>query len=160
MILRDDGGRRRSEMGFVARKIERHELDKLLDLYGHLHDEEVPARDRLDKAWEIITGHGRFFTCFAVEADGRFVSSCCVAIIPNLTRGARPFAVIENVITRPESRRKGFGRMVVGKAIEHARGENCYKVMLLSGVAREDAHRFYVKLGFSPDSKKGFVLNA
>ena len=41
--------------------------------------------------------------------------------------------------------------------IEIAWQEGCYKVMLLSGSVRTDAHRFYESIGFEGDSKKGFV---
>lgn len=44
------------------------------------------------------------------------------------------------------------------KAIEFAKEMGCYKVMLLSGSHRTEAHGFYESLGFSGTRKKGFVM--
>ena len=36
----------------------------------------------------------------------------------------------------------------------------CYKVMLMSGVGREEIHGFYEALGFDKKSKQAFVIAA
>jgi GNAT superfamily N-acetyltransferase len=61
------------------------------------------------------------------EEDGRLLSTCNIAIVPNLTRSARPYAVIENVVTRSGARRRGLGRACIMKAIEFAKENGCYK---------------------------------
>jgi GNAT superfamily N-acetyltransferase len=76
----------------------------------------------------------------------------------NLTRQQRPYAVIENVITHQDYRKKGYGTLVMEKAVDYAKRENCYKIMLLSSSSRKDAHQFYERLGFDGSSKKGFQL--
>jgi|GEM_PF-1943875 len=53
---------------------------------------------------------------------------------------------------------RNLGRACIMKAIEFARENGCYKVMLLSGAERTEAHRFYESLGFSGTGKKGFVM--
>jgi hypothetical protein len=42
-------------------------------------------------------------------------------------------------------------------AVDFAKNQNCYKVMLLSNAQRKDAHKFYETLGFSSDDKIGYV---
>jgi Predicted acetyltransferase len=136
----------------------RGDLPGLLSLYAQLNPEKEPLETEKALAiWDETerAGISRHF----VAADGdRIVSSCTVSVIPNLTRGGQPYAVIENVVTDAEQRRKGIGRLVVGEAIAFAREKNCFKVMLLSGCGRTGAHRFYESLGFSGDSKRGFEL--
>jgi GNAT superfamily N-acetyltransferase len=43
-------------------------------------------------------------------------------------------------------------------AIDRARRLGCYRVQLTSNAVREDAHRFYARLGFTP-SHVGFKLD-
>jgi GNAT superfamily N-acetyltransferase len=43
-------------------------------------------------------------------------------------------------------------------AIEYAREEECYKVVLQSGIKRTAAHKFYETIGFSGETKRAFEL--
>lgn len=79
-------------------------------------------------------------------------------IIPNLTRGGKSIGFIENVITDTEYRRKGIGKTVVKNAIEHAKAQNCYKIILQSGNKRTDAHKFYESIGFDGGTKRAFEI--
>lgn len=67
------------------------------------------------------------------EEDGKIVSSCVCIIIPNLTRNQRPYALIENVVTDKDYRKKGLATACLNYAKEIAIKENCYKLMLLIG---------------------------
>lgn len=72
------------------------------------------------------------------EADGVLVGSCFLAMIPNLTRGARPYGLIENVVTHAGYRKQGIGTGLLRRALKIAWGQDCYKVMLLIGLKREE----------------------
>lgn len=52
---------------------------------------------------------------------------------------------------------KGRGEALVTHAVELARVAGCYKVTLTSNKGREDAHRFYRRLGFNA-TNEGFRL--
>lgn len=147
-------------MAEIARLIRYDELDKLLELYEVLHPEDpsVRADPSLKPLWdEIYANPGLFY--IVVEADGEIVSSCTLAVVKNLTRGLRPYGVVENVITRPDQRKKGYATMALHKAIEIARGQGCYKVMLLSGARDEATLRFYEHAGFARGVKTGFIVD-
>ena len=92
------------------------------------------------------------------EDNGKIIGSCYLVIIPNITNNCRSIGFIENVITDENYRGKGIGKNIIRKAIELSKNENCYKVILQSGMKRESAHTFYEKLGFDGESKKAFDL--
>lgn len=142
----------------VIRRIKENDLEKLLLLYRHLHEDDTPAsKDDLEKVWKEIFENDSIIY-FVIELDGLLVSSCNLTIIPNLTRGGRPFGLIENVVTHSDYRNKGLGKSIMETAIDFAKSKNCYKVMLLSAAVREEAHEFYEKLGFSSQDKVGYAM--
>jgi GNAT superfamily N-acetyltransferase len=80
-----------------------------------------------------------------------------LAIIPNLANGARPFGIIEHVVTLSSERRRGYARLVLEHALDLAWARSCYKVLLLSGAKRTEAHELYESVGFAGDVARGFV---
>lgn len=142
-----------------VRLIESHELPNLLQLYKHLHeqDPELDHNDQLVKLWDEIM-RDDYINILVVELDGELVATCVLNILKNLTRNARPYALIENVVTHKDYRRKGLGRKLLNTAIEISQQRNCYKMMLLTGQPGEEVHRFYQSLGFRKDVKTGYNL--
>jgi GNAT superfamily N-acetyltransferase len=143
---------------FYVRSIGREELSQLLELYKHLHEHDVPLQmdHGLEVAWDEILDNPRLHYLVG-EIDGKLVSSCTLAIIPNLTRGARPYGLIENVVTRREYRGQGFGTRILQHALQVAWDSDCYKVMLLTGRKDEATLRFYEQAGFQRGVKTGFI---
>jgi GNAT superfamily N-acetyltransferase len=128
-------------------------------LYKHLNpaDPDLKGTDYINKLWEeIFSDPNRYY--IVVEEDGRLVSSCTLIIINNLTRSGRPFGLIENVVTNKEYRKKGYGTAILHKAVEIAKENNCYKVVLLTGRKEESVLRFYERAGFEKGIKTGFIM--
>jgi len=86
---------------------------------------------------------------------GAIATTCTLIVIPNLTRGGAPYALIENVVTDPGYRKRGFGRAILAEALSLAWRHGCYKVMLLTGSRDPATLRFYGEAGFE-QSKAGF----
>ncbi len=146
-------------MAASARLIRYDELDKLMELYRELHPEEPEVESKaLRRQWNDICSDGSLFYV-VVDEDGKLVASCTLAVVKNLTRGLRPYGVIENVITRRDKRRRGYGTMALRMAVEIARQRGCYKVMLLSGAKDEGTLRFYENAGFERGVKTGFIVS-
>lgn len=144
-------------MGEIIRYIQKHELRELLDLYQHLNkdDQTIAENAELKSLWtEILEDKGQHY--LVTEVDGKLVSSCIIIVIKNLTRSAKPYALIENVVTHPDYRNKGIGTRLLKRAQEIAKEKGCYKVMLLTG--RKNAIPFYENLGFERGSKTGFII--
>ncbi|MBO7158426.1 MAG: GNAT family N-acetyltransferase, partial [Clostridia bacterium] len=91
------------------------------------------------------------------EAEGKIVSSCVCVVIPNLTRGVRPYAFVENVVTHKEFRGKGYATECLQYAKEIALRANCYKMMLLTGSKEASTLDFYRRAGYNSTDKTAFV---
>lgn len=146
-------------MNTSSRHLGPGDLDALLSLYAHLHKQDAPlAAERAKAVWKDICADANAYVT-GVESAGRLVAACSINIVSNLTRGGRPYAVIENVVTHASHRRQSFGRQAMNAAFDVARAHDCYKVMLMSAGARSSAHDFYESLGFDRSAKQAFVLS-
>lgn len=96
-------------------------------------------------------------TVFVAEHGGMLAATCTLVVIPNLTRGGRPYGLVENVVTDAGHRKAGLGRAVIAAALEQAWEAGCYKVMLLTGSKNPATLRFYAGIGFIQD-KTGFQI--
>lgn len=133
------------------------DFDDLLKLYMQLHDNPFPEKDgRVTAVWNQIMSD-RNHHIIVAEENGRLVSSCVCVIIPNLTRGQRPYAFIKNVITDQDFRGKGLATACLQFAKEIAKRENCYKMMLLTGSKQESTLRFYEQAGYNRNDKTAFI---
>jgi pimeloyl-ACP methyl ester carboxylesterase/GNAT superfamily N-acetyltransferase len=142
--------------GALVRTAGHSDLPGMLELYRHLHPDEPPIGPAAAAArWQVLLGSG-LTTAFVAEEGGRLASSCTLAIIPNLTRGGRPYGVVENVVTHADHRRRGLGQRVLRAALDAAWAAGCYKVMLATGSTREATLRFYETAGFTRGGKTFF----
>jgi GNAT superfamily N-acetyltransferase len=134
------------------------DLEQLLALYQQLNTSDpLISPEQIISVWSEFSA-SRCCTCFVAEVDKTIVASSVITIIPNFTRGGRPYGVIENVITHCNYRKQGIGTALMNHLINFAKEKNCYKVMLQSGIVRKDAHIFYEKAGFDGNSKRAFEL--
>ncbi len=141
----------------MIREITGNDLDGLLALYTQLHDNPIPEKTaELSALWENILADENHHIIVA-EEDGKIVSSCVCVIIPNLTHGQRPYAFVENVVTDKAYRKRGLATACLDYAKEIAEGENCYKLMLLTGSKEESTLNFYRRAGYNSNDKTAFI---
>jgi GNAT superfamily N-acetyltransferase len=77
-------------------------------------------------------------------------------LLPNLSHGGQPFAIVENVGVDAALRGGGYGRRLMEHARKQATAAGCYKISLTSHRNRAPAHAFYERIGFT-NSHKGFT---
>ena len=141
----------------MVREAQQSELGELLELYLDLHENIVPPIDeRALSVWQKIMDDENHHIIVNIQGR-RIVSSCVCVIIPNLTRGIRPYAFIENVVTREDHRGRGFATECLDFAREIAKRENCYKMMLLTGSKSESTLDFYKRAGYNCTDKTAFI---
>jgi N-acetylglutamate synthase-like GNAT family acetyltransferase len=137
------------------RQAVRGDIPGLLDLYRYLipGDERASDADASDVFDRFLAYTGS--AIFLGGAAGLLVASCTPVVVPNLTRAASPYGLIENVVTHCDHRQRGFGRQILNAASEAAWAAGCYKVMLLTGSKKAETLNFYLSAGFE-QSKTGF----
>ncbi|MEW1586495.1 GNAT family N-acetyltransferase [Micromonospora vinacea] len=82
------------------------------------------------------------------EQAGELVGCLQVTYIPGLGRHGSERSLIESVRVRSDRRGQGLGRDLMTWVVDQARQRGCALVQLTTDKTREDAHRFYLGLGF------------
>ena len=135
------------------------DVPSLLELYTQLDETNIglPVEKSVE-LWREEIAANKNIKYFGAVDGGKVVATCYCVIIPNLTNHNQPICFIENVVTDNAYRKQGLGRKVIEKAVETAKANHCYKVILQSGLKRKEAHQFYEKMGFNGESKKAFDM--
>jgi GNAT superfamily N-acetyltransferase len=133
------------------------DLHALLDLYRHLDAEDVrcPSDEAIAILERFLLYPGSAILIGCIR--GKLVASCTVVVIPNLTRGGKPYALIENVVTDVDYRDRGYGKGILNVATEQAWRAGCYKAMLMTGSKKPSTIAFYEAAGFE-QTKTGFQI--
>jgi GNAT superfamily N-acetyltransferase len=144
-------------MHFSIRAAQASDQPALCELYRELNPADPPwpsEATAAEQLRDVLRQAGT--TILVAELDGVCVSTCMLVICANFSRGGRPFALIENVVTLRDYRRCGYGRSVVRHAIELARQHGCYRVSLMTGSRREETLRCYEGVGLKRGVKTAF----
>ncbi len=82
------------------------------------------------------------------ELDGRIVASLQLTFIPGIAHQGAWRAQVEAVRVAQDLRGRGVGEAMMRHVIALARERGCDRVQLTTNKARDDAQRFYRRLGF------------
>ena len=141
----------------IFRDAKDSDFSAIMRLYRQLQPHDSILTNGEDRAvYDEIINDDRL-RLFVLEEDDEVKATCYLNIIPNITRSAKPYAIIENVVTDEACRGNGFGKKIIGNALEFAWSRGCYKVMLQTGSHRQSTREFYSACGFSGDDKHAFV---
>jgi GNAT superfamily N-acetyltransferase len=139
------------------RAVEQADLPALLELYRDLNPDDPPlALPDATSIWQQISNYSGI-AIFAGVLERALVTSCTLVVVPNLTRGGLPYALIENVVTSASHRKQGHGAAVLKHAFAEAWKRGCYKIMLLTGSKNPATLKFYSGVGFE-QNKTGFQI--
>jgi ribosomal protein S18 acetylase RimI-like enzyme len=142
----------------IIRRATEHDLPEILNLYRHLHPHEAQLEPATaERVWSNLLTLS-FMSVIVAQAAEQLLSSCTLAVVPNLSRGGRSYGVIENVVTHADHRKLGLGRRVLAHALDIASQADCYKVHLATGSKREATLRFYEEAGFERGGKTYFEV--
>ncbi|MET7372094.1 GNAT family N-acetyltransferase [Micromonospora arida] len=116
------------------------------DVLGKARD-FTEVDEAYERAFADITADPRNALIVA-EQGGDLVGCLQITYIPGLGRHGAERSLIESVRVRSDRRGEGLGRQLMTWAIDQARERGCALVQLTTDKTREDAHRFYLGLGF------------
>ena len=143
-----------------SREIKDSELDLLLEFYQlHLFDvkdEPLASQDIVKQIWNTIQTNENF-AALGVFDKNILMASCSITIVPNLTRGCRPYALIENIATHRQYRREGYGKANLLYAADYAKERGCYKAMFMTGHLNTKVEKFSKASGFDAGEKKAYI---
>ena len=115
-----------------------------------------PLPPAYEAAFLAIQGSPHF-SVWVADEGGEVVGTFQFSAMPNLSNVGRPVAQVESVHVAADRRGQGIGALMMAWAIAEARRLGCFRLQLTTNKLREDAHRFYRRLGFV-DSHLGMKL--
>ncbi|UWM74096.1 GNAT family N-acetyltransferase [Rhizobium sp. WSM4643] len=141
----------------IIRPAVRGDLPGLLALYRQLNPTD-PVLDEAsaEKRFSAILAQPGM-TVFIGVAGNVAIATVTLVVVPNLTRNGASYALIENVVTHADHRKRGYARAVIAHAVADAWSAGCYKVMLLTGSKNPATLRFYENCGFVQE-KTGYQI--
>jgi predicted GNAT family N-acyltransferase len=127
----------------VFREARSGDFEGVIHLYRQLQPEDPVLKDGSDAAaFEQILGSPGLHL-FVLELDGVVAATTYLNVIPNVTRSASPYAVIENVVVEKSLRGAGLGKQIMECTLRAAWEAGCYKAMLMTGSGNPATHAFY-----------------
>jgi GNAT superfamily N-acetyltransferase len=134
---------------FIA--AEAADLPTVLDLLSTLDSDGRPPMDlqRAEEVFSRMLDYPDYTVWLYRDAQGATIGTYSLLIMDNLGHRGAPAAIVENVAVVAHARGQGAGTAMMQHAMAHARARGCYKLVLSSNIARERAHAFYDRLGFT-----------
>lgn len=122
-------------------------------------ENSAAAADRADylAAFRAIDADPAQLLVVVVDDAEKVVATMQLTLIPGLARLGATRLLVEAVRVDENLRGNGLGSVMMTWAVEEGRRRGAVLVQLTSDKAREDAHRFYERLGFTA-SHVGFKL--
>jgi len=139
------------------------DIPRIVELYNELaiattrvEQASNPSAEDYRRVFREICADPRH-ELFMAEDGGKIVGTVILIIVPNLSHGATPWALVENLVVTGGHRRRGTGKMLLEHVIARAREKGCHRIELCSDKRRENAHRLYHSVGFE-QSAYGFRI--
>ncbi len=136
-------------MQITIREAEKSDLAGILAVYAQpeLDAGEILTLEQAEKIYNIFQQYPSYRLYVALAAD-KIVGTFALLIMDNLAHLGKKSAVVEDVGVLPECQGQGVGKIMMEFAMQEARRNHCYKLVLSSNAKRERAHRFYDSIGF------------
>lgn len=141
-------------MELIFRKPTQNDLDAL-DRVMLVISDKPANREKMGTLVERINRDpDKYLLAVEDRETGTLCGSLFGVVFEDICADCRPILLIENVAVLPEYQGKGVGKAMFQEIERWGREKDCHYAMLVSGMQRTGAHKFYKALGF--DEVKGF----
>lgn len=141
-------------MELIFRKPALEDLDALDRVMLVISDKSAD-REKMGRLVERINADPQKYLMVAEDKDnGTICGSLLGVVFEDICADCRPILLIENVAVLESYQGMGVGRKMFREIERWGREMDCHYEMLVSGMNRKGAHKFYAALGF--DEVKGF----
>ncbi|MBQ9941829.1 MAG: GNAT family N-acetyltransferase [Christensenellaceae bacterium] len=137
--------------GFTVRPAQAGDGKELSRLLGELFP-PAPLPGAAEEAIAELAADPNALLLVAALPDGTLAGTAVGMACRDMCGACKRFLVIENVITCPRQRGKGIARAIFNELEAFAHRRECTYMLLVSGNEREEAHRFYEKMGFAREA--------
>ncbi len=128
------------------RELNLKELESVWEVLSQLRD-GLDYDEFEDLIYEMRSKEYKMFGLFEGE---ELVTYAGAYIQTNLYHKRHLF--VDDLVTYESVRSRGYGEAMMGYLDNYAKMGGCERVVLSSGIEHQDAHRFYVKIGFKKKS--------
>ena len=118
------------------------------DLGAQRERSETPLMQAYYEAFEAIEEDPNH-ELIVSEIDEEVIGTLHLMFLPSISYQGKMRAQVESVRVTGQFRGQGIGAEMMGWAMKRARQRGCHLMQLTSHKSREDAHRFYERLGFT-----------
>lgn len=107
-------------------------------------------REKMAKLIEKISRDEQKYLLVAVNReDGEILGSLLGVVFEDICGDCRPILLVENVAVLDKFQGQGVGRIMFEEIERWGREMDCHYEILVSGMSRTGAHKFYNALGLS-----------
>lgn len=141
-------------MKLTMRKPGKEDLDGLDAVMLVISDEPADRRKMGDLVDKINQDDQKYLLVAVDEETQTICGSLLGVVFEDICGDCRPILLIENVAVLDSYQGKGVGRRMFAEIERWGREMDCHYEILVSGMQRKGAHKFYQALGF--EEVKGF----
>lgn len=136
---------RRASLGDLAA------LDKVMQVISDGPADPAKAGPLVEK---LAAAEDKYLLVAVDQDTGTLCGSLLGVVFEDICGDCRPILLVENVAVLPDYQGKGVGRAMFREIELWAKEKDCHYAILVSGMQRLGAHRFYHALGYQ--EVKGF----
>jgi GNAT superfamily N-acetyltransferase len=118
------------------------------DVIREVREDDVPV-SAYRAAFDEITADAHQ-QLLVGEVDGEVVATAQVTWVRRLTYVGGEMGIVESVRVRSDLRRRGLGEALMRHVLDLGRARGAVRVELTTNAQRDEARRFYERLGFTP----------